>query len=335
MFSRYGLLVVAIGLVAFPAGSLAQEPSGPAQRPTVEQFEPQAVPGTANTNNDIVQEEPEREQAQPPSPPQVGTDVGSAPSDPEADINGAEVNHDFEGLQRPEVDPQQSMAESTGQMVVAARIGLVISFFTLLLILGTLLYTRKAAGAAVNTFAAQIRPVLIVEPPTVDELLRWRDSDFENRLNFRMRNVGSGPAIVKILSRAWAVAEKGEMPPIHRIVPESELRRSERQRIEESIGGSTSVTKINEFAVGAGELSEDNWSYSEYINPDVDNRPWIFFYGCIEYDDIGMGRYRSGFCFLLIRDVLDDEGRGFRLPWEPEAEKYNYHHVLKKPKVRE
>ncbi|MDP3171303.1 MAG: hypothetical protein Q8M91_13295 [Polaromonas sp.] len=99
---------------------------------------------------------------------------------------------------------------------------------------------------------------------------------------------------------------------------------------EDSTPTSFSIIKPNELAIGAGSESLPILTGANLFTARVNNieqYPWLFFYGFIDYLDIENDRFRSGYCFLLNRELLDKD-IGFHVAWGQNPERYNFHRKL-------
>lgn len=235
-----------------------------------------------------------------------------------------QIKNEVRGLQA-----QEDMAFEAKRMFRASVASCVISALAFIAIFLTLGHTKRAADAATDTFDAQVRPLLVILPPSDQEVARWWAGG-EERLYFKIKNVGNGVAIVHILCRSWAGTKDKELPPIYPIITLEKLRNSTDGRVCEPIGKSRFVTKINQIAIGASASSEkiSTHFFDGFDGFDVEDARDIFFYGYIEYTDLGGGRYRSGFCSKLNVANHVKRHEGFRTPWEQNVQSYIYHRVL-------
>lgn len=164
MSSRAWIAVIALGLVlGVPA--LAQEPRLP---PPAENAEPGAEPDATNHGAEPSDEQPRPQKEL--TEPKGGSNESVEPADtePEASQGSAESEDELTDIARRDLAAQQSMAESTWQMAVAAWVAVGATLLGILLIWRTLVHTRIAAIAA-SDMVEQAKATTVAANASVDE----------------------------------------------------------------------------------------------------------------------------------------------------------------------
>lgn len=241
---RTWMHIAAFGIATIASEAAGQEVIEPTERPPVEQSEPETEASPADSQNRPEDNEQKTEEL--PAPPPLVTDakVGPVSSDTEPAQSGNASKDEPDDLGRRDLAAQESMAESTRQMMKATWISVFLTFLGVLLIWRTLVHTRVAANAAKDTVtqakkstdaaikAAEAAALMAnnerawiffdtIRPGNIVEMII--DGKFEQlrfSMAIRWKNVGRNPATqIGLTVSHKLIASGAPIPHFHEEIP--------------------------------------------------------------------------------------------------------------------
>lgn len=225
---------------------------------------------------------------------------------------------------------QERLAYWSAWVGVFTAIGIV-------LLIGTLRESQKAASAAQRLYEIETEPFLgleIVKGP--DSRVHWYtngrvavchvddDGPTPVALFCQLVNAGRSAAVSARLYRRWSITKARADPPV---ITASNISSSEKHLKELTIPvGPQGRSPL--VATGSEAVEHEAKVLANEGNP-IPKDSWVYFHGFLDFADAnGRNRARAGFCFVYTPSAKE---RGFHVAVPKEASKHWYYEKIESP----